>query len=212
MPHFVCIVFVFFHLVINPILLFVQYPCFNTSSESWFDPSDPNGTTDHKTEYISPHRSCWLSHLQSIEITYFGKSITFTESPPLGIPPHPLLTRAKATAQGNKGLMQEDVIYFNSKCKTRFSNSTPGEAITRPQKHILDWFRAVSLSGCLDSSPSQQILHLPDTFTSQWMGSHIVCCFVPIIIMRLWPIFIGTMHARLQGVAIKCWLSTRLSR
>lgn len=175
----------------------MQYPCFNTSSESRFDPSDPNSTTDHKIEYTSPHGSYPPSRLQSVEMTYFGKPITFmypnlglfailsyfvrTESRPLGIPPHLPLTRAEATAQGREGPTQEDVTHFNSKCKTRFANSIPTDAITRSRKHDPDWFRAVSLSSNINESSSRQILHLPGTFTGQWTGSHMVCCIVTII-------------------------------
>lgn len=178
-------------------LTFMQYPCFNTSSESQFDPSDPNPTTVHKTEYTSPHGSYPPPRIQPVEMTYFGEPITFkcpnlglfailsyfvrTESRSVSIPPHLPLTRAEAIAQGRAGPTQEDITFFNSKCKTRFANSTPAEAwkaITRSRRHDPDWFRAVSLPRLLDGSSSQQILHLPGTFTGQWTGSHIVCCFV----------------------------------
>ncbi|KAH7927561.1 hypothetical protein BV22DRAFT_1031606 [Leucogyrophana mollusca] len=164
-----------------------RYPCF-TSPEYEFYPSNQDAA---KISVTSVHGVYPPVRPVAIEMVYFGESVLFhippiapyailayfarSERRPLAIPPHLPVNRLDAILQGREGPTQDDLIYFNARCKTHFA-LTPYkdsfDVLMKSRRHDPDWRRSIrNPIYCSPSSP--QVLYIPGTLTGSWGGSFI---------------------------------------
>lgn len=173
-----------------------QFPCFDgpeyqvaASPEAEVETDDDKLVTQELSQY-SPR-------LPTTEITYFGHTLAFTyptlasfailsyfarvEANIFGVPPHLPPTRAAANALGIAlGPTQDDIVHFNTHCKTLIAERSLGDtpAIGRKsRRHDPDWHRALRYPGPSTGVYRTHTIHRPGTFTGRWQGSHIVSQF-----------------------------------
>ncbi|KAG2130357.1 hypothetical protein DEU56DRAFT_467515 [Suillus clintonianus] len=163
-----------------------RYPCF-TGIEYNFCPSE----NSRKTVTTSAHGAYPPNRPVSITINYFGRLIPFNlpplapyailvhfsrlETRPLMIPPHLPETRAVAVANGISGPTKEDIVYFNTRCKTHFPGTMYGnnfDTLLKSRRHDPDWTRSIRdpLYRSPSSLPGQ---YIPGTISGRWQGSFI---------------------------------------
>ncbi|KAG0706197.1 hypothetical protein DFH29DRAFT_187553 [Suillus ampliporus] len=163
-----------------------RYPCF-TGLEYDFCPSE----NSHKTVVTSAHGVYPPIRPVSITVDYFGRPVPFNlpplapyailvhfsrlETRPLMVPPHLPETRAEATANGISGPTKEDILYFNSHCKTHFPGTAYGnrfDTLLKSRRHDPDWARSIRdpLYRSPSSLPGQ---YIPGTISGRWQGSFI---------------------------------------
>jgi hypothetical protein len=92
------------------------------------------------------------------------------------IPPHLPETRAEAAANGISGPTKEDIVYFNTRCKTHFPGTVYGnrfDTLLKSRRHDPDWTRSIRdpLYRSPSSLPGQ---YIPGTISGRWQGSFIV--------------------------------------
>ncbi|KAG2151013.1 uncharacterized protein EDB93DRAFT_1083671 [Suillus bovinus] len=163
-----------------------RYPCF-TGLEYDFCAAENSPkhvvTPAHGTH--SPIR------LLSTTICYFGRQVPFDLPPlapyailihfsrletlPLMIPPHLPETRAEAIANGISGPTKQDIVYFNTHCKTHFPGTIYGnrfDTLLKSRRHDPDWTRSIRdpLYRSPSSLPGQ---YIPGTISGRWQGSFI---------------------------------------
>ncbi|KAG2078452.1 hypothetical protein BDR04DRAFT_1041415 [Suillus decipiens] len=163
-----------------------RYPCFTGLEYDLYPPEN-----SPKTVATSAHGIYSLIRPVSTTVYYFGRPVSFNlpplapyailihfsrlETRPLMIPPHLPETRAEAVANGTSGPTKEDVIYFNTHCKTHFPGTVYGnrlDTLLKSRRHDPDWTRSVRdpLYRSPSSLPGQ---YIPGTISGRWQGSFI---------------------------------------
>ncbi|KAG1842392.1 hypothetical protein DFJ58DRAFT_56735 [Suillus subalutaceus] len=163
-----------------------RYPCFS-GLEYDLCPSK----NSPKTVATSAHGEYFPIRPVSTTICYFGRPIPFNlpplapyailvhfsrlETRPLMIPPHLPETQAEAVANGISGPTKEDIVYFNTRCKTHFPDTIYGnrfDTLRKSRRHDPDWTRCIRdpLYRSPSSLPGQ---YIPGTISGRWQGSFI---------------------------------------
>ncbi|KAH7911287.1 hypothetical protein BJ138DRAFT_1113337 [Hygrophoropsis aurantiaca] len=164
-----------------------RYPCFTSPEYEFYPPSNDS----FKTQVKSAHGVYPPVRPTAIEIQYFGESLLFylppiapyailsyfarSERRPLMIPPHLPLNREEAIVQGREGPTQDDLIYFNERCKTHFASTQYNDSfdgLMKSRRHDPDWTRSIR-NPMYRSPSSAPVSYIPGTLAGNWGGSFI---------------------------------------
>ncbi|KAG1740668.1 hypothetical protein EDB19DRAFT_1908418 [Suillus lakei] len=145
-----------------------RYPCF-TGLEYDFCPSE----NSPKTIVTSAHGAYPpIRPVSTTSMLFWATGNTR----PLMIPPHLPETRVEALANGIPGPAKEDIVYFNTRCRTHLPGTMYGnrfDTLLKSRRHDPDWTRSIRdpLYRSPSSLPGQ---YIPGTISGRWQGSFIV--------------------------------------